>query len=115
MLAAGCVVTAGVHAPAASAPHAGSAVSLSKAKQREIYLDVNGRSPSEVAPPGFKAAVGAIVPRDIKLKPLPAEVVKQDAALKAYDYAVVYYYAMTTDEVLIVDPESRKIVAVVTP
>ena len=59
------------------------------------------------APEGFTATVGAVVPASIRLRPLPRNAVKQVPELEAYDYAIL------PDQVLIVDPVAKTIVAVI--
>lgn len=52
--------------------------------------------------------VGATVPNDVTLKPVPATLAQQVGALKSYDYALVKH------ELLIVDPSNKKVVDVIT-
>jgi hypothetical protein len=100
---------------AGSAPLALSEIYLTRIQQREIYFDLNTRGSSELAPPGFMAKVGEAVPSKINLAPLPASTINLVSVVKNYDYVILYYFAMVTNEVLLVDPDSRKIVAVITP
>ncbi len=108
-------VAIGAATAAGSAPLAVSGVNLTQFQQREIYFDLNARGSSELAPPGFMAKVGETVPSKINLAPLPASTINLVSLVKNYDYAILYYFAMATNEVLLVDPHSRKIVAVITP
>lgn len=50
---------------------------------------------------------GAVLPTQVVLRPLPAEVEQQDQQLRGYQYALV------GDDVLIVDPKSREVVDVI--
>ncbi|MFK4726212.1 hypothetical protein ABIE89_007312 [Bradyrhizobium niftali] len=54
----------------------------------------------------FSLAVGTAVPRDVRLQPLPAEVVEIVPQYRGYNFVLV------KDEIVIVEPSSYKIVAV---
>ncbi|MTV17306.1 MULTISPECIES: DUF1236 domain-containing protein [Bradyrhizobium] len=54
----------------------------------------------------FSLSVGAAVPRDVRLQPLPAEVVEIVPQYRGYNFVLV------KDEIVIVEPSSYKIVAV---
>lgn len=56
---------------------------------------------------GIDGLKGAILPTQIPLRPLPAEVEQQDQQLRGYQYTLI------GDDVLIVDPKSREIVDVI--
>lgn len=113
IMTAAAIVALGVAAQAA--PAGPPELALSHTQEREIYFDVNGQGRATIAPPGFVARVGGVLPPSIGLMPLPARAVRHEPAVKGYGYAIVYYYAMATNEVLLVAPASRRIVAVVTP
>lgn len=54
----------------------------------------------------FSLSVGTVVPRDVRLQPLPSEVVEIVPQYRGYDFVLV------KDEIVIVEPSSYKIVAV---
>ncbi|WP_312015693.1 DUF1236 domain-containing protein [Bradyrhizobium liaoningense] len=54
----------------------------------------------------FSLSVGTVVPRDVRLQPLPAEVVEVVPQYRGYNFVLV------KDEIVIVEPSSSKIVAV---
>ncbi|MEH2488566.1 DUF1236 domain-containing protein [Bradyrhizobium sp. AZCC 2230] len=54
----------------------------------------------------FSLSVGTVVPRDVRVQPLPAEVVEIAPQYRGYDFVLV------KDEIVIVEPSSYKIVAV---
>lgn len=54
----------------------------------------------------FQVSVGTVVPRDIRLQPLPADVVEIVPQFRGYSFVAV------RDEIVIVEPSSLKIVAV---
>jgi multidrug efflux pump subunit AcrA (membrane-fusion protein) len=53
----------------------------------------------------FSVSVGTVVPRDVRLQQLPADVVEIVPQYRGYDFVVV------KDEIVIVEPSSYKIVA----
>jgi hypothetical protein len=55
----------------------------------------------------FSLSVGTAVPRDVRLQPLPAEVVEVVPQYRGYNFVLV------KDEIVIVEPSSYQIVAVV--
>lgn len=56
---------------------------------------------------GIDGLKGAVLPAEMSLRPLPAEVEQQDQQLRGYHYTLI------GDDVLIVDPQSRRIVDVI--
>ena len=54
----------------------------------------------------FSLSVGTVVPRDVRVQPLPAEVVEIVPQYRGYNFVLV------KDEIVIVEPSSYKIVAV---
>lgn len=56
---------------------------------------------------GLDGLKGAVLPTQVALRPLPAEVEQQDQQLRGYQYALI------GDDVLIVDPRSRQIIDVI--
>jgi hypothetical protein len=56
---------------------------------------------------GIDGLKGAVLPTQIPLRPLPAEVEQQDQQLRGYQYTLI------GDDVLIVDPRSREVIEVI--
>jgi hypothetical protein len=79
---------------------------LSRTQRNEIYQDLTNQ-PKE-SEPGFSPRVGEQVPSDLQLKPLPHSVTGQVPEVGSYQYA------MLGRQVLIVDPDSKRIVDIVT-
>jgi hypothetical protein len=77
---------------------------LTDAQRQEIWQGVSKQATNERLPTGFKAAVGETVPGSIKMEPLPNDVSAAVPAPKPYDFA------MLQNQVLIVNPSSKKIV-----
>jgi hypothetical protein len=83
-------------------------LNLTSAQRHDIYRDVDKQANSQKAPTGFTAKVGEAVPSSITTSPLPADAAKQVSAVKAY------HFAMIGKDVLLVNPTSSKIAAVIT-
>ena len=98
------IASGGIAAAAASSDH----LNLSSNQRHEIWQSLSKQSAKENAPAGFKAMVGETAPGSIKLQPLPGDVSSRVPAVKSYDYAMVQ------NQVLIVDPSSKRIVDIVT-
>ena len=58
-------------------------------------------------PPGIAIEVGASIPAEIELAPVPVELVAEIPSVESYNYVVVQ------DEIVFVDPVTRRVVAVV--
>ena len=85
------------------------ALELSTAQKQTIYQSVSSRSQkNNAAPPGFRAAVGAHVPDTIELVAMPDTLATVIPAVKGYEIAMV------EKQVVVVDPKSKLVVAVVT-
>jgi Protein of unknown function (DUF1236) len=69
------------------------------------FID-RGRVASRVDHLGFTVRVGTVVPHDVRVTLLPAEIVEFVPQYRGYDYVLV------GDELLIVDPHSLEIVAI---
>gem|GEM_PF-7105826 len=104
------VVDKNVPRSAAAAPASGSATASPPSNgtgdrhelARMILADAK---PGEIQ--GVDGLKGAVLPAQVALRPLPAEVEQQDQQLRGYQYALI------GDDVLIVDPTSRVIVEVI--
>ncbi|MET4292350.1 hypothetical protein ABIB06_002171 [Bradyrhizobium sp. LB8.2] len=82
-------------------------LSLTSAQQKLAWKDVERIAMAQKAPADFTPRVGATVPNDVALKPVPANLGRQVSTLKPYDYALLKH------ELLIVDPSSKKVVDVI--
>lgn len=94
-------------APAGSAAPARS-VELTPAERLAIYQSVTQTHKNNAAPLGFRATVGAHVPDSVELKPL------SDTLAKLVPQARDFSIGMVEKEVILVDPGTRQVVAVVT-
>lgn len=97
-------------APSTSSPsHAATApaVNLTTQQRTEIRNTViNTGSAPRVASVNFNVAVGVVVPTTVHFAPVPEALVRIEPAWRGFDYFV---YA---DEIIIVDPRTRRIIAV---
>jgi hypothetical protein len=73
-----------------------------------IYQSVTEAQKSSIAPIGFHATVGAPVPDTVELLPLP------DSVARLVPEAANFRVAMIDNQVVVVDPNTRQVVAVVT-
>lgn len=81
-------------------------LTLSTAQRGEIWNQL-GSKRAEQAPAGFTPQVGETTPNGVQLEAIPGKVSRQVPAVKSYQYAKL------SDKVLLVDPSSRKIVAII--
>ena len=120
-LAAGLVLLALANAAIAQAPPkdagvgpsptegaAARTLELTPAQRLAIYQSVTQIGKNSAAPVGFRAAVGAHVPDTIELKPL------SDTLAKLVPQARDLGIGMVEKQVILVDPVTRQVVAVVT-
>jgi hypothetical protein len=98
---------AGGSATTGTAP-ANDRLNLTATQRHELWQSLSKQAAKESAPTGFTAKVGEAVPSSIKLQSLPSNVSSQIPAVKSYDYALLQ------NELLIVDPSSKKIVDIIT-
>jgi hypothetical protein len=88
----------------ASAP----ALELNPAQRLTIYQSISQTYKNNAAPTGFRVSVGAHVPDTIELKPV------SDTLVKLIPQAKNYAIAMIEKQVVLVDPTTKQVVAVVT-
>ena len=89
----------------AAAPH----LELSAAQKQTIYQSIAKTQKNNAAPTGFRAAIGASVPDSIALAPVPATIA--DLMPQTKGLAV----ARVEGEVVLVDPGSKEVLAVIVP
>ena len=81
---------------------------LTPAQRLAIYQSVTQTQKNNAAPIGFRPSVGAVVPTAVELKPL------SDTLAKLVPQARALSIGMIEKQVILVDPDSREVVAVVT-
>jgi hypothetical protein len=85
----------------------GKSVQLSESKRARIKkLIVKDRSVARANDSHFSVAVGTAVPHDVHVAQLPSDVIRAVPDYKGFDYVVV------RDQLLIIDPDTMKIVAI---
>ena len=82
-------------------------LSLTRSQQRTAWRDISKEATSQKSPGDFKASVGATVPNDLSLQPMPVKVAARISSLKPYDYAMLH------GKLLIVNPNDKKVVDVI--
>jgi hypothetical protein len=83
-------------------------LTLSGAQELAILQSISRQGVKrETAPSAFEAEIGQTVPKSITLHKLPSEAVRQVPTIEAYDYA------MLQNELLIVNPDDRIAVDVI--
>jgi hypothetical protein len=87
---------------------AAPALELSVEQKHTIYQSVSATEKNSAAPPGFRPTVGAHVPEMIALKSMPETLAKLIPAAKALEVGMV------EKQVILVEPTSKVVVAVVT-
>ena len=106
-LAFGAGATAQVTSPPATETEK-PALELSVAQQQLIFTSISSKThKSTAAPPNFLPTVGVVVPAGVELLPIP------DAVLEVVPKLRGYVCALVANQALIVDVQSRKIVAVI--
>lgn len=83
-----------------------ASVNINDQQRTRISASISHLNVQPLTNVNFSLSVGTAVPRDIRLQPLPAEVVEIVPQYRGYDFVLV------KDEIVIVEPSSYKIVAV---
>jgi hypothetical protein len=84
-------------------------VDFTIAQKQTVYQSISKTQKNNAAPVGFRPAVGVIVPNGVELARVPnaiAELVPQTKGLES---------ALVEGEVILVDPQGKKVIAVITP
>ena len=85
----------------------GGSVQLSQEQKTRVHAIVVKESSARVENVDFSLSVGTVVPRHIKLVTLPAELVEIVPQYRSYRFIIV------RDEILIIDPNTFRIVAII--
>jgi len=84
------------------------ALELTPPERLAIYQSITQTHKNNAAPVGFRVTVGAHVPDSVELKPL------SDTLAKLVPHASAFSIGMVEKQVILVDPATRQVVAVVT-
>ena len=80
--------------------------SLTSEQRTRITTVIKEAKVRPVESPSFAIRVGVRIPREVRLYPLPREVVELRPAWRRYEYIVV------RDDIIVIDPATFEIVAV---
>ncbi|MCK1385798.1 DUF1236 domain-containing protein [Bradyrhizobium sp. 21] len=83
-----------------------ASVNLNDQQRTRVSASISHLNVQPLNNVNFSLSVGTAVPRDVRLQPLPAEVVEVVPQYRGYNFVLV------KDEIVIVDPSSYNIVAV---
>jgi hypothetical protein len=95
-------------AAAQTSDQATRSLELSASQRETIYQSVSKTQKNNAAPIGFRPAVGSMVPKGIELAPLPDTLGETIPAARGYEVAMV------EKQILLVDPRSKIVVALMT-
>jgi hypothetical protein len=84
-------------------------VDFTTAPKQTVYQSIAKTQKNNAAPVGFRATVGAVVPNGVELAPVPATIAELMPQTKGFEAALV------EGEVILVDPQGKKVIAVLTP
>lgn len=83
-----------------------ASVNINDQQRTRISASISHLNVQPLTNVNFSLSVGTVVPRDIRLQPLPAEVVEIVPQYRGYDFVLV------KDEIVIIEPSTYKIVTV---
>jgi hypothetical protein len=92
-----------------SATMARDELSLTGMERKTAWKDISSQAVKEKAPTGFTVKVGAKLPSDISISPVPVSTPNKVPDLRPYQYAL-----LNSNKLLIVNPDDRKVVKVIT-
>jgi hypothetical protein len=88
-------------------PEATPNLDLSAGQKQTIYTSIRNLNIKNETPPNFHPLVGAVVPTEVKLEPMPKTI--GELAPRIKDFQV----GMIANHVVVVEPQSRKVVEVI--
>lgn len=83
-------------------------VSFTNAQRHTIYQSISRTQKNHAAPTGFRVSVGATLPPGVDLAPMP------DTLVTLMPEAKPFAVAMVEKQVVLVEPESRRVAVVIT-
>ena len=89
-----------------SSTNVNASVNINDQQRTRISSSISHLNVQPLTSVNFSVSVGTVVPRDVRVQPLPAEVVEIVPKYRGYNFVLV------KDEIVIVEPSSLKIVAV---
>lgn len=94
------------NAARANSANVNASVNINSQQRTRISQSITRLNVRPLTKVNFSLSVGTTIPRDVRLEPLPDEVVQIVPQYRGYDFVVV------RDEIVIVEPSSTRIVAV---
>ena len=85
---------------------AGAGAKMSSEQRTKISTVIRGQHVAPVTHVNFSISVGTRVPRDVSFHPLPAEVITYYPEWRGYEFILV------NNQILVIDPQTYEIVAV---
>jgi Protein of unknown function (DUF1236) len=84
-------------------------VDFTTAQKQTVYQSIAKTQKNNASPVGFRPVVGVLVPNGVELAPMPNAIVELMPQTKGLEAALV------EGEVILVDPQGKKVIAVITP
>jgi hypothetical protein len=81
---------------------------LTSAQERVLWQTIGRQNASTKAPPGFIASIGAVVPGSVTLHAMPSNAVSRIPTTEPFRYTIL------DEHLLIVNPDDRKVVEIIT-
>lgn len=107
-LATPALVTAQTTQQDTQDPGTGPRVRFTDAQRHTIYQSVSRTQKNHAAPTGFRVSVGATLPAGVDVAPMP------DTLVTLMPEAKPFAVAMIEKQVVLVEPESRRVALVIT-
>jgi hypothetical protein len=95
-------------ASSAAPADTGTSISITDQQKTEIHQSITELNVAPVASVNFEINVGVVVPKTIKLTPLPVRIVKILPKFKGF-----LFFVLADGRIVIVDPGSLKIVIII--
>jgi hypothetical protein len=84
-------------------------LALSSKQQKDVWSDISKLAAKQKAPKGFSAKIGAVLPGTITTHPVPVTTANDVPVLRPYHYAL-----LDNNKLLIVNPNDKKVVEIIT-
>ena len=107
VLALALMAQVGMAAAQSINPEATPNLDLSAGQKQTIYTSIRNLNIKNETPPNFQPLVGAVVPMEVKLEPMPKTIGELTPRIK--DFQV----GMIANQVVVVEPQSRRVVEVI--
>ncbi len=106
-LLGGAAIAVGQRASPSTDPASAPNLELNAAQKQTIYTSARNLNIKNETPPNFQPIVGAIVPNEIRLEPMPDSIVQLAPRVKGFQIAVI------ANQVVLVEPQGRRVAEVI--